>query len=150
LSLKKGNYSIGLNINLPIDRLNERNALRQTQISRDQVARSLDLTRDLVRLGVRQAVRQLDQTRETYDIQKRSVTLAERRVESTRILLQAGRLTQRDVLDAEGSLLDARNALTGALVAHTIAELEFQRDVGTLEVDEEGQIHGWNLTSTGR
>jgi outer membrane protein TolC len=150
LSLKKGNYSIGLSINLPIDRLNERNALRQTQISRDQVARSLDLTRDQVRLAVRQALRQLEQTRETYDIQKLSVTLAERRVESTRILLQAGRATQRDVLDAEGSLLDARNSLTSALVAHSIAELQFQRDVGTLVVDEEGQIHGWNLTSPGR
>ncbi len=38
LTLRKGDYSVGLLINLPIDRLNERNALRQTQITRDQVS----------------------------------------------------------------------------------------------------------------
>ena len=66
------------------------------------------------------------------------------------MLLQAGRATQRNVLDAEDALLRTRNALTGALVTHTIAGLEFERDVGTLVVDEEGQIHGWILTNDGR
>jgi hypothetical protein len=53
-------------------------------------------------------------------------------------------------LDSQSALVDARNALTGALVDHSIAVLQFQRDVGTLVVDEEGQIHGWILTDTGR
>jgi len=146
LVLKRGNYSVGLAINLPIDRLTERNALRSSQISRDQAARSASLLRDQVLLSVNVALRQLEQSRESYEIQQRSMALAERRVESTQLLLQAGRATQRDVLDAESSLLDARNALTSALVAHAIAGLAFQRDVGTLVVDGEGQIHGWNLT----
>ena len=150
LTLRRGDYSIGLDLDLPIDRLKERNALRQTQISREQTGRTLSLQEDSITLAVRRSFRQLEQARESYEIQKRAVTLAERRVESTQLLLQAGRATQRDVLDSQSSLLEAKNALMQALVAHSIAGLDFQRDVGTLVVDEEGQIHGWNLTDSGR
>jgi len=150
IALSRGDYSVGFDIDLPVDRLTERNALRETQIARQATARALDLARDDVPLDVRQACRTREQARESYTIQKRSVALAERRVDSTQMLLQAGRATQRNVLDAEDALLRARNALTGALVTHTIAGLEFERDVGTLVVDEEGQIHGWILTDDGR
>lgn len=150
LTLRRGDYSIGLDLDLPIDRLKERNALRQTQITREQTARTLSLLEDNITLAVRRSFRQLAQARESYEIQKRAVALAERRVESTQLLLQAGRATQRDVLDSQSSLLEAKNALMQALVAHSIAGLQFQRDVGTLVVDEEGQIHGWNLTDSGR
>jgi outer membrane protein TolC len=150
LTLRRGDYSIGLDLDLPIDRLKERNALRQTQIAREQTARTLSLQEDSITLAVRRSFRRLAQARESYEIQKRAVTLAERRVESTQLLLQAGRATQRDVLDSQSALLEAKNALIQALVAHSIAGLEFQRNVGTLVVDEEGQIHGWNLTDSGR
>ncbi len=150
IDLRRGDYSVGFDIDLPVDRLSERNALRETQITRQATARALDLARDDVTLDVRQACRTLEQAGESYEIQKRSVALAERRVDSTQMLLQAGRVTQRNVLDAEDALLKTRNALTGALVTHTIAGLEFERDVGTLVVDEEGQIHGWILTNDGR
>lgn len=149
IALARGDYSIGFDIDLPVDRLSERNALRDTQVARQAAARALDLASDNVILDVRRACRTLEQARESYTIQKRSVTLAERRVDSTQMLLQAGRATQRNVLDAEDALLRTRNALTGALVTHTIAGLEFERDVGTLVVDEEGQIHGWILTEDG-
>lgn len=149
IALARGDYSIGFDIDLPVDRLSERNALRQTQIARQAAARALDLARDDVILDVRRACRTLEQARESYEIQERSAALAERRVDSTQMLLQAGRATQRNVLDAEDALLRARNALTGALVTHTIAGLEFGRDIGTLVVDEEGQIHGWILTDDG-
>jgi outer membrane protein TolC len=150
LMLNRGNYSIGLAISMPVDRLQERNALRQTQISREAAGRALALSRDSVILQIRRAIRQLEQARESYEIQKRAVELAERRVESTQLLLQAGRAEQRDVLDAQQALVEAQNALTGALVDHSIAALQFQRDVGTLAVNEEGQIHGWILTDSGR
>ena len=146
LQFRRGDYAVGLNIALPVDRLRERNALRQTQISRDRAGRSLTLLEDQIILEVRRAFRRLEQARESYEIQKRAVALAERRAESTQLLLQAGRADQRDVLDAQQALVDARNALTSALVDHTIANLEFQRDIGTLVVDKEGQIHGWRLT----
>ncbi|MBL7141170.1 MAG: TolC family protein [Planctomycetes bacterium] len=150
IALARGDYLVGFDIDLPVDRLSERNALRRTQISEQAAQRALEEDRDNVILAVRQAYRRLEQTRESYDIQKRSLALAERRVESTRLLLQAERAKQRDVLEAERDLLTAQNALTGALVAHTVARLQFARDLGTLRIDEKGQIHGWILTSGDR
>ena len=150
IAFRRGDYAVGFDLDLPVDRLQERNALRQTQVTLASTARALDEDRDGVILDVRRALRRLEQARESYRIQQRSVALAERRVESTQLLLQAGRVSQRDVLEAERALLTARNSLTSALVGHTVAGLQFQRDVGTLVVDEEGQIHGWNLTDAGR
>ncbi len=142
-----GNYAAGFDIDLPLDRLDERNALREAEINRDAARRTLTEQEDRVVLAVRQAVRTLEQARQSYDTQRVSVELAERRVESTRLLLQAGRASQRDVLEAQDALIQAQNALTGALVDHTIAGLELQRDVGTLVVDPEGQIHGFTLSN---
>ena len=150
LAFHKGDYSVGFDIDMPVDRLQERNALRETEIQRKQAQRALARLRDDVILQVRQAYRQLEQSRQSYEIQNRSVELAQRRVESTDLLLQAGRASQRDVLESQQALLDAQNALSQALVDHTIAGLALERDIGTLVVDLEGQIHGWNLTPVGR
>ncbi len=150
LEFHKGVYAIGLEIDLPIDRLVERNALRETQIDLVRAERSLSQQEDTVALEVRRAYRALVQARESYTIQAQSLELAERRVESTQILLQAGRASQRDVLEAQDALIQAQNALTRALVSHTIADLEFRRDVGTLVVNREGQIHDWSLTGDHR
>lgn len=150
IQLSRGDYAVGFDIDLPVDRLQERNALRETQLAQQVATRALERQRDDVILAVRRAHRRLRQAHESYQIQQRSVALAERRVESTQLLLQAGRAKQRDVLEAESDLLRARNSLTDALVTHTIAGLEFERDTGALLVDEEGQIHGWILTDDGR
>ena len=119
----RGNYSVGLKIDMPIDRLQQRNALRTAQINEQAAWRSMTLLEDNVLLQVRQDVRGLEQTHETYANQRQSVDLAEQRVDSTQLLLQAGRATQRDVLDAQSSLVAAQNALTQALVDYTLAGL---------------------------
>jgi len=59
-----------------------------------------------------------------------------------------GRADTRDVLEAEDALLGARNSVTEALVDHTIAKLEFWRDTGVLEVNEDGlweEDYEWEL-----
>ncbi|MGB2823773.1 MAG: TolC family protein, partial [Phycisphaerae bacterium] len=60
------------------------------------------------------------------------------RVTSTDLFLEAGRAAIRDVLEAQEALVQAQNSLTAALVAYRIAELELQRDMGVLEVNEKG------------
>jgi outer membrane protein TolC len=54
------------------------------------------------------------------------------------MFLEAGRRQIRDLLDAQDSLLSARNQLTAAVVNYRIAELEIQRDLGILKVNERG------------
>ena len=50
----------------------------------------------------------------------------------------AGRAQIRDVLEAQEALIQAQNGLTSAVVNYRIAELEFQRDTGLLQIDEKG------------
>jgi outer membrane protein TolC len=66
------------------------------------------------------------------------VRLAESRVESTNLFLELGRAETRDLLEAQDDLVSAQNALTGALVDYRVAELELQRDMGVLQVNEQG------------
>jgi len=133
---KGGTYSAGLDLDLPLERTAERNSYRQALIDLERSKRSWSLSRDTVILDVRDAYRSLQQAKESFEIQKRSVELAQRRVESTRLLLQAGRAQTRDLLESQSALVEARNALTKAIVDHTIARLQFFRDIGLLEVDE--------------
>jgi len=64
--------------------------------------------------------------------------LAEKRVESNEMLLDAGRLTVRLLLDSQNALVRAQNDYTSALVSHTIAKLNFFRDTGVLQVRPDG------------
>lgn len=125
--------SVGLGLDLPIERTAERNAYRAAEIEVERARRDVESIEDDVTGEVRSALRTLAQARRSYDIQKEGVRLAERRVESANLNLKAGKATIRDVLDAENSLVEARNALTAALVDHAIAKLELDRDVGTLD-----------------
>jgi outer membrane protein TolC len=131
-------YSAGFDLELPLDRKSERNSYRQALISLDRTERSLSLSHDNVILEVRQTWRNLQQAKQSYEIQKLSLALAERRVESTTLLLEAGRARPRDLLEAREALVDAQNALTGALIDHTISRLELWRDMETLTINEKG------------
>jgi len=138
LQFQDGAYNLGFELDLPLDRLTERNAYRQSLIAWTQQKRSYDLDCDQVKLGVRKAYRDLLKEADSYRIQLKSLSLAEMRFESTSMLQQAGRATTRDVLDSQKDLLEAQNAATNALVRHTIAKLVLFRDVGILEVRPDG------------
>jgi outer membrane protein TolC len=138
LQFNRGTYSLGLNADLPFDRTTERNAYRQALIGLLQQKRAYEDLTDNVKLQVRQSYRQLEETSEQYQIQKNSVDLAERRVESYLLLLEAGRLSARDLLDAQSDLLQAQNSLTAALVDHAIAKLNFFTNIDVLQVKPDG------------
>lgn len=138
LQFHHGTYSFGLSADLPLDRKAERNAYREALITLEQQQRQYDNDEDTIKLEVRQAYRDLEQAAESYRIQKNSLDLAEKRVESTTLLLEAGRLTTRDLLESQDALLEAQNNLTAALIDHAIAKLSFFRDVGILQVRPDG------------
>ncbi|MFQ6036945.1 MAG: TolC family protein, partial [Sedimentisphaerales bacterium] len=138
LQFQRGIYSLGGQADLPLDRKNQRNAYREKLITLTQQQRTLENELDNVKLQVRNALRQLREQAESYRIQKLAVELAQRRVESNQLLLDAGRIEVRLLLDAQNALLAAQNAFTAALVDHTIAKLSFFRDVGILQVRPDG------------
>ena len=138
LQFHNGTYTLGLNADLPLDRKSERNAYRKALITLEQQHRSYENDTDNVKLGVRDAYRELQKAAQTYQIQMNSLELAQKRVESSSLLLEAGRLTTRDLLDAQDDLLTAQNQLTAALVGHVVAKLNFFRDIGVLQVRPDG------------
>ena len=127
-------WRAGATLDLPVDKLAERNAYRRALIQREVQARAVGLSEDQVRQDMRDALRRLAQLRETHRIAVESVVVAERRVQSTMLTLRMGRIQIRDALDATDALNRAKNQLTQALVDHEVARLELWRDLGLLQV----------------
>jgi outer membrane protein TolC len=138
LQFQNGTYALGLEADLPLDRKAERNAYREALIALVQRQREHEKDVDEVELDVRSAYRQLQEYAERYKTHKNSLELSETRVESTTLLLQAGRVTTRDLLESQDALLGAQNNVTATLVDHAIAKLSFFRDIGVLQVRPDG------------
>lgn len=127
----------GLQLDLPFERLLQRNAYRTTLITFERTLRSLGLTLDTARESVRQGIRTLDQLQQNYIIQTNALELANRRVAVSDMLLQAGRAQTRDQLEAQTAQLLAQNAVTQVLVDYLTVRLRFLVDVGVLRIDGE-------------
>lgn len=126
-------------LDVPLDQKQERNALRTALIGQRRAERRYQEARDRVELQVRRAMRRVVQQEELLRIQKLSQDLALLRRRGARIRFDQGRVSNREVVDAENDLLEARNRLAQAQAQHRVAILEFWRDTGTLRVDDEGQ-----------
>jgi len=129
---------IGIDWELPLDRVAEQNIYRKALIALNQRKREYEEMADWVTLGVRQAYRDLTEAAERHRIQLESLELAQKRFEKALLLVQYGRASSRRVLNAQNGLFDAQNAATEALVARAIATLNFYRDTGVLQVRPDG------------
>lgn len=131
-------YGLRADLELPLDRKEERNAYRLALIELERRRRASEEQRDEVVREVRSSFQSLNEARLSYDIQVQSVEIAERRVDSSRLQLEAGRLTVRDVTESEDALLSARNNLTGALISYLVERLRFLLAIEGLEIDDNG------------
>ncbi len=134
----EGVYKALLNIDLPLERTAERKAYRESLIDLESSVRDLQSLEDDIKLTIRDTLRNMSEAREALSIQTRAVEVAEKRVKSTDMFFEAGRAQLRDLLEAQEALLSARNSLTSAVIDYRMAELEFQRDTGLLQIDEKG------------
>lgn len=132
-------YSAGLEVDPGLDRTAERNAYRSALISRDRAARGVEQQADEIKLAVRDSWRTLDQAKRSFEISEIGVKLAERRVEEQDLLAELGRAKAQDQVDAQNDLVTSRNQRTQALVAHTIARLQFWNNLGILYIKDRGQ-----------
>ena len=133
-------YSAGLNLEIPLDRLSRRNAFRNAEIALDREIRAYDLKEQQVRLEVQSALRQLDQLKFQLEIGSRTIKSLSLTVEKAEIDQTRGTVTNRDVVEAQTALTDAKNDQLDRIVAHEIQILEIYRLLGLLFVSEEGMI----------
>jgi outer membrane protein TolC len=149
INLSEGRYSAGLKLDLPLERTKERNLYRARLIEFEKAVRAVQELEDGIKLQVRDELRALFENREAAVIQAAAVEIARRRLASTTMFLEAGRAQVRDVLEAEESLILAQNALSAAMVNYRVGELELQRDMDVLKVDESGLWHEYAPPSGG-
>jgi outer membrane protein TolC len=135
-------YGVGLEINLPLDRVAEQNVYRKALITLNQRQREYELAADTIALEVRQAYRDLTEAAERYKTSVEALELARQRFNNNFLLLQHGRASSRRVLQAQNDLFDAQNEAGLALLDYTVATLNFYRDTGALQVLPDGM---WKL-----
>ena len=138
LDTGKGIYTGLFKLDLPLDRTSERNAYRNSFIALERAVRNVQDLEDDIKLTIRERLRNMYATRQGISTEARAVSLAEKRVKSTSMFLDAGRAELSDLLDAQESLLTTRNALTAAIIDYRVAELQFQSVTGLLSIANDG------------
>ncbi|MDB4419149.1 TolC family protein [bacterium] len=128
--------SVGLQLNLPLDRLRERNDYRATLINFESATRTLGQNFDELRNLLDRRIRELEQFRQSYEIQQNAVALAKNRVEGNQLRLKAGTVIFRRLSESQDALISAQNAETRALVDYLSARLNLLIDLGVLKTDQ--------------
>jgi len=136
--LRDAGWSVEAEWSLPFERLPQRNSYRRALVSRDEAQRSRLESEDQIRSSLRSDLRTAANRRDSYTIQAKAVELAQQRIESTRLKLDAGRADTRDLLEAQESLLEAQNALTSALIDYTLERLNLFLDMELLRFEPTG------------
>ncbi|MBI5362016.1 MAG: TolC family protein [Planctomycetes bacterium] len=136
----KSTWSLTAALDLPIDKLPQRNTYREALVAREAAVRAAEQSSDQIRNDLRELLRSVESRVSSYAIQTNAVELAQKRIESASLKLEAGRADTRSLLEAQRSLLDAQNAATSALVEYTLARMNLFRDLELLHVDAQG-IH---------
>jgi outer membrane protein TolC len=130
-------YAAGITLDLPVDRLPERNVYRRALIGLYQSQRSFDDLQDRISAEVRASVRAIRSSEVSVAIQKRSIELAERRLENSNLLLKRGETNARDVVEAQDALIRSQDAYERARADLQVQVLQFLDRTGTLRVDPE-------------
>jgi len=135
--LDKVQYSAGVRLNLPLDRLRERNAYRRSLVNFESQIRSLSLTLDEFKDRIDRGLRTLERARLDHTIVKERLKTEERRVESNVMLMEAGRKTIRDVRESQDDLLTAQNNLAINYAEYLAARLNLLLTIGVVDTRPE-------------
>lgn len=130
---QKVRYYAGLRLNLPVDRLRQRNSYRASLVSFESQLRSLSQTLDTYKDRIERGLRTMEQARLNYLNGVESLKVAERRVDNNAMLLEAGRFTIRDLREAQDSLILAQNNLQTTYTGYLNARLGLLLNVGVID-----------------
>ncbi len=139
LDFRRMVWNAGIDVDPVFDRKAIRNAYRSSVIGRESALRERSLAEDNVKLGVQASWRNLEQARQSHEIALESVHLSERRVEEQDLLAELGMATAQDQVDARNDLIKSQNSLTAAVIGHTVARLQFWKDMGILYIKKDGR-----------
>ena len=131
-------YSAGINLSLPLDRMDETVALREAQVRYAQGERVYQRAVDDAAVEVRRARREIDRAQFSLVLQERNVDIARNRIAS--IDAAPDRATARDRTDAVSGLRDAEDGRDRAKRNLQVAILNYLRSAGLLRIDPNGRL----------
>ncbi len=131
-------FSIGATLSLPLDREQERLALRQSMIALERAQREYERFRDSVIIDARSSLRGIELARFRLQLAERQVELAERRLEEQQ--LDPAGVTAQEFLDTTNDLLNARNSRDDAMNDLRSAILDYFLQTGQLRVSQDGTL----------
>jgi outer membrane protein TolC len=132
------NYRLSLELDLPIDRTTEKTRWQASLLALVQAQRDYAALEDLAAAEARKGVRDMELSRERYEIELRGCELARKRSNSTAMLLQYNRANTRDLLDAKEDFIDAQDNANDAMSNYISATLRLLADTGSLKLNTAG------------
>jgi outer membrane protein TolC len=131
-------YTLGLSLELPFERVSERNAFRRSLINLERSRRDLSLQEDNIVLEVRESIRRVKRVQATLDIRKREIAAAEKEERVATYRFDEGEADNQDVSVAQAAVRRARNSYIADLVEFETSRVQLLRDIGILFIDEQG------------
>lgn len=126
--------AIGLGVNIPIfNGFATKAKVQQNQIEIDKLEADLKDTKLGLDQAYQNAKSQIENSLSSIENQKANVQLAESVLADTKSNYQYGLATLTDLLDAENSLVQAKNNYTNAILDYKIAEIQYYKSKGELK-----------------
>ncbi len=136
-------YRLGVRLDGPLNRLNERNAFRAAEIAYQQSRRQLLSIEDSVAAAVRADLRALDISRLNFQIARQQYVAVTRQVDEAKFNLrtsnQANSNLTRDLLTSLQGLLAAKNNLISNWIDYKTAKIRLFVDLELLYLDDRGK-----------
>src|SRR5690606_650297 len=123
IDFRQTDYSAGLELDLPVDSMAERSNYRRALIDYEAAVRGYEASVDSIKLQVLDAWRAMEEAERDFEISQTSVEINQRRVDEAELRAELGLGNIQDTVDAQNDLINARTALTGALIDHNVAKL---------------------------
>lgn len=130
-------YTAGLSLNLPVDRLRQRNTYRAALVSFESQLRSLGQTLDNYKDRIDRGLRTLEQARLNCLNGIETLKVAQRRVDNNTMRLELGRADIRDLREAQDSLILSQNNIATLYLAYLTARLNLLLNVGVIDTRPE-------------
>jgi outer membrane protein TolC len=134
-------YSVGFQLDTPLNRLAQRNTYRTSQIAYEQARRAYMALDDTISEEIRDDLRQLRLNRINFEITRQSLVSAALQYESSReelLLPNADPTSTLNIINALSALLTAKNNLIGSWVSYETTRYKLLLDMEALQLDDRG------------
>ena len=135
-------YALGFSFDGPLNRLNERNSYRDSQIAYQQQRRAYMADEDTIVNSVRFNLRQLRTNRFNFQISQQQLITAARQVRLAQLNLRSGEgdsSSTQDLLQAFQNLRDTKNLLVSSWITYEISRISTFVEIESLTLDQAGR-----------